>query len=117
MKSNLLHKRSVFPKGHPITSIMLREVDGRDELEAIKWAEARNGKDEDNTAVVMEQVRCSIVKVDDVEVTQPYTGLESWPARTRSLVLRAWMSLNSVDEEETKNFLASAENLAADASK
>lgn len=111
-KPHLVHKKFTLPEGHPIKTIVMREIDGKDELEAARWASAKKSSvDQEWSAMLMEQVRCAIVAVDDKNAEMPFVDFDQWPVKTRRLVVAAWTQLNVVEEEDSKNFLESAESL------
>lgn len=86
-----------------IQSVTLRETNGEDELEAEKLAEIQK------TSMRQELVRASIVKVNDMPVTQPYAGLDGWNTKTRSTVVACWIKLNGISDKDAQDFLASGE--------
>lgn len=111
-KKHLIHKRFVFPKGCSVKEMVIREIDGKDELQAARFASAKVGSADSLSAAVMdENLRVSVVSVDGKKVQQPYMGMDSWSTKTRRLLVEAWATLNSVEDEAVADFLSSSEVL------
>lgn len=115
-KPHLVHKKFTLPKGCSVESFVIREIDGKDELEASRWVSAKaTGADDEAALMVEERVRVSVFSVNGQRVEQPYTGLNKWSTKTRNLLLQAWMSLNTVPDDDVAVFLGAAEDLTATA--
>lgn len=108
-KEHLLHKRFQLPKGCSVDSFVMREIDGEDEREAGRWIAARGSSvDDPRNAILEEQLRISLVGVDDKAVEQPYTGMNNWSSKTRRFLLEAFGLLNGVEDDELAVFLGAA---------
>lgn len=109
-KTHLEHRKFTLPKGYSVKSFVLRELDGKDEMDAARWADAKTGSADNNLNAMMdENLRVAIVQVNDVPVTQPYLAMDQWSSKTRKLLVAAWAKLNSVEEEELEGFIEAAE--------
>lgn len=88
-----------------VTSIVVRETDGRDEEVAAKKAEADGGN------LLEHLVQLAMVSVNDepVNVSKPWAGLAHWNSRARQFAVRAYNSLNAVTKEEVDDFLSKAQ--------
>lgn len=114
-KEHLVHKRFPLPKGCSVKSFSLREIDGEDEREAGRFLAARKETiDDEATAVFEEQVRISIIGVNNEAVAQPYTGMNKWSTKTRRCLYEAWGMLNSLDKKEVASFLDNATDLGGE---
>lgn len=112
-KPHLLHKRFELPKGCSVKSFVMREIDGQDERDAGRWIAARGTNiDDPSVAIMEEQLRISIVGVNDQSVEQPYTGLDKWSTKTRRYLIQAWTLLNGIDDEDLADFIGAATDLA-----
>lgn len=99
-------------KACSVKSFVMRETTGADEENAAVAAKAKGGA----MTPTEELVRLSIVSVDGKPVDQPYLSFDSWNTRTRNYAIKAWASINGVDEKDAKDFLDGAEALAVSAS-
>lgn len=104
----MLMKKFTLPTGCSVAELVLRETTGEDEILASSIAEAK-GK---GSTVMEEMLRLSIVKVDGEKITQPYEATKKWNSKTRSLLLRAYVALNHVEDKEDADFLSGAEPVA-----
>ena len=100
--------------------IVVREIDGNDEVLAAGWADERKKqKGEAAGNPFLELIRVSIVSVDGKKVN-PVTGCEdfySWKARARNFVMRCYNDLNGLDEEEVKACLKGAMDVTTETSR
>jgi hypothetical protein len=95
-------------EGVALTSFDLCEADGKLETYAAQRAKAK-GQSGD---VYAELIRASITHVNGAPVSQPYEAFDEWNARARAFLIAAWRTLNSVDDDEIKDFLAGATDTA-----
>lgn len=96
-------------KDMSIESFVMRELNGKDEEQASKITEAK-GEDKH----MNELVRMSLVEVDGEPVNVdgvPFNGLDTWSSRTRQMVSIAFQKLNTVANEDIKDFLDSMEEV------
>lgn len=96
MKSNKLEYAFDLSdrRGLDIRSIVIRETDANDERNA-----RLNVKAKGPTATFDEElINFSIVEVDDVRVSQPYTGMQGWNTRTRQTVAALFSGINSGED-------------------
>lgn len=93
-------------KGCNVSSFIIRECNGDDEVMAKRMAKANN-KDCDYEDIIREVARLSVVAVDDKEVVQPYMDVNKWNLKTRSYLLRAFTNVNAIEDEED-DFLETA---------
>lgn len=111
-KPHLIHKKFTLPKGCSINSFTMREIDGKDELEAARLLQARGSTAENfQVAALEENLRISIYAVNGKKVEQPYFAMNNWSAKTRRFALEAWTLLNGVEEEDLAVFLGAAEDV------
>ena len=111
-KEHLLHRRFELPDGCSVRSFMVRELDGHDEIEAGRWADAKTGSADNQVVNLMdENLRIAIVEVDDQPIEQPYLTMDKWSSKTRRFLIEAWGALNSVKEDEMAAFLATGETV------
>lgn len=112
-KPHLIHRKFKLPKGCSVESFVIREIDGKDELESGRWVAAKGaGVDDPGMAMAEERMRVAIVAVNDQPVEQPYMAMNKWSTKTRTFLLNAWTSLNMVEEDELAVFLGAAEDLS-----
>jgi hypothetical protein len=101
-------------EGQKITSFSIRTTDGTDETYAAKQGETRG------TSMTEELIRFSMVsyEVQDgenqktVDITHPFAGFDKWSTKARNFVVAAWKKLSTPDENEIKDFFASASESA-----
>ncbi len=94
-----------MPKGCSVREIVVRETTGKDEGEAVALAKQKGEKG----SFLDEMVKRSIMSVDGSPVSQPFTDLEEWSSKTRSYALKAYLKVNGTDDNESEDFLQSAE--------
>lgn len=94
-----------MPRGCTVGTIHLRETTGKDEQRAVLLAKQKG----DKGSFLDEMVKLSIVRVDDEPVEQPFTEIEDWSSKTRAYALKAYLKINGTDEDESEDFLSSAE--------
>jgi predicted Holliday junction resolvase-like endonuclease len=114
-------QRELFaPPGLPFKSIVMRELDGNDDVDIGVWVDQQlalqNVDMKSNAAAVKimeiqrrESIRRSIVSIDGAEVNKhsaPFGAMDRWSRRTMQFVGSAFQALNGVEEEELKKFLA-----------
>jgi len=117
-KPHLIHRKFTLPNGCSIKSFVIRELDGHDELNAARWADAKTGSADNKVNALMdENLRVSLVEVNGKAVQQPFVEMDKWSSKTRRFLLEAWGQLNAAQEDEMAAFLAAAEdvNLSAPA--
>lgn len=110
----LTTRRFKLPARCSVGEIVMRELDGRDDIEiAIRTKQKLNSATEDNPAAIMaiqqnEAYRAALVEVDGeaVPVDGPYVAMDRWTQRTMTFVGRAFNALNGVQGDELKEFLA-----------
>lgn len=110
-------KRFPLPKGHPIKTIGIRELTGRDDIQIATMLEAkvtpsmRENDDVVTNARAMENLRAAIVEVDGRPVDQavPFTALDGWPKKTHGVLFAFFNELNGVDPDDVKKAIAEAE--------
>lgn len=107
MEIPLLHRRFKLPKGCSISSIVIRETNGIDEIEAAMSADNLGEK----TSILSELVKLAIVEVDGEKVQQPFAELSHYNSKTRALIMRGYEQLNDLPPEELSVFLASSEDV------
>lgn len=104
----MLHRKFKFTEDHDVKEIVVRRINGYDERDAAKQLDAMNGA----STLFNELVRISIVSVDGEEVMQPFMTYDTWPTRTRELVMTAFNTLNENSDAEKAAFLAASEDVA-----
>lgn len=91
-----------LPAGCTIGEVVLRETNGEDEMQAMKFSKAQGA----TSSIVQELMRLAICEVDGKPAEQPFQDDKAWNSRTRSFVLKAYLKINSVEDEEEKGFLS-----------
>ena len=107
MSERLVHRKFTFPDGCNCTEITIRETTGIDEQEAALAVETRGAR----STVYAELVRLSVVEVDGQKVTQPFLEAEKWNSRTRTLVMKAYETVNRLEDEEIAAFIAASQDV------
>lgn len=115
-----LVKRYTLPDYCDCQSIVMRELDGKDELEAAIWADQNKSSVLEGTMAAFqadqrESIRLSIVQVDDVAVNvdgAPFREMNEWSFRTMRFVREFFADLNGVEEGDLKNAVTGAEIMA-----
>lgn len=113
-KEHLEHREYELGQGHSVRGVVLREIDGNDELEAGASARAKPALDDDEQAriIIHEQLRLSIVAVRRraggpwEPVRQPLDELDRWKTKTRILLSQAFQTMNLLTEKELADFHA-----------
>lgn len=114
-KAHLRHRKYTLPEGYSIKNLVIRELDGNDELEAARRIKMRGGSADDaNVLALNENLRISVVAVNDIAVDQPYHDMDTWSSNTRRFLIEAWSDLNSLPDDHVKDFLEAAEDLTLD---
>lgn len=114
MKTMKLYELPKLATGNsPASTVTMREITGRDELEAAKAADAlteQKSAEALTDADRREAVRISIVAIDKepVDHTVPLFAIDQWPRRTRKALERFFADLNGVNMQEIKAATASA---------
>jgi hypothetical protein len=103
----LLHWEFPLPEGCNCRTIVMRETDGLDEEEAAIFSDAHGG------SLAKHLIRLSIVAVDGNRVQQPFTSLDKWTSKTRSLVMAAYEKLNDLPDKEVAVFLGASRPVTA----
>lgn len=106
-----------FPENASVAAVVLREIDGHDELEAARMARTKQALTEAEAVAHLteEQIRLAIVAVQPrggdrpVEVKQPYEDFDTWSTVTRMLTHSAFSELNEISRQDMAAFHASAE--------
>jgi hypothetical protein len=100
--------------GLKITAFSIRTTDGTDEAYAAKQGETRG------SSMTEELIRFSMVsyEVQDgeaqrtIDIAHPFVGFDKWSTKARNFVVAAWKRLSTPDENEIKDFFASASESA-----
>lgn len=119
-KPHLRMKRFTFPKKASIDSIVMRELDGEDDIEASVWADKHATeliKTSYRAAMAAEQreaIRVSIVAVNDqpTEPGVPFMEMDLWTSATQRMLMECYVHLNGAEETDLKNLIAGAEELS-----
>ncbi len=104
-KEGLVHKEFQLPKGCSIRSVVMRELDGRDEREAAKLLTALGTLDSLDIALTEANLSMAVVAVDGVAVSQPFLDLPSYSLKTRRLIMAGFHDLNGISDDELDSFL------------
>ena len=113
-------KRWRLPDGLDCKTIVMRCLNGNDELEVAVWAGARatSAHRDDIMAMVEirkhEAARRAIVAYDGIVVGQdglPFSGMDNWSQATMACVMSYYMDLNAVEPEELKKSLEESEEI------
>lgn len=122
-RPGVLTKRYELPpgctdrKGRPVRSVVVRELDGSDELQAALWLEQNAPATALETQAGMlaaeqrELIRMSLVEVNDEEVNLdgvPWMGMDQWTIKTFRVVRMYYVDVNAVDDMEIRKSLAGA---------
>lgn len=123
-RKGVLTKRFTLPPGctdkhgNPVETVVVRELDGNDEIQAALWMEA-NAKPEalESMAGAMaaeqrELVRISLVEVNDDPVNLdgvPWMGMDEWTIKTFRAVRMYYVNVNTFDDSAMRKSLAGAE--------
>lgn len=83
-----------------LTAFVIRETTGKDEEYAAERAKQVNG------SLSEELIRVSLVSVNGAPAQQPYLKLGEWNSKARSLLAEAFKEVNSVSDDEGKDFHA-----------
>lgn len=111
-------KRFMLPDGCDAKEIVVRELDGDDDMEIAVWTEAKlNSAIKDNIMAVLEvkkteAARRSLVVVDGRTVNQngiPFSEMDKWSQKTMIFVFRAYNRLNGAEDDDLKKFDKSEE--------
>ncbi len=117
-------RRYPCPPGLSVSSFVMRQLDGEDDVEAAMAADVRAGSaaPQDTSARniidVRERIRRSLVRVNDRAVNvggEPYGGIDHWSLATIRFAERAFVELNLVKEETANAFFTKAEDVDLDA--
>jgi len=109
-----------LPSYCDIATVVVRELDGKDELEAAIWADKNQNSALSDSAKALfqgeqrESIRLSLVQVDGVAVNVggvPYMAMDDWSFRTQRFIREFYADLNGVELDELKNAVAGAEVL------
>lgn len=113
-------KRYPLPEYCDCRSVVMRELDTRDEIEAAIWADkAANSALADSQMAAFqadqrESIRLALVEVDGVEVNvggMPYKAMDGWSMRTMRFIREFYADLNGVEQDDLKNALKGAKVL------
>lgn len=111
-------KRYRLPAYCDCREVIMRELDGKDELEAAIWADkhkssaAADSPFAELQADHREAMRLSLVQVDGVAVNVggvPFMAMNDWSLRTMRMISAFFADLNGVDPGELKNAVAAGE--------
>jgi hypothetical protein len=115
---NTLENTFRAPKGiTTFRTVTVRELDGIAEKDAAAWADRRIAKEEVANDDVFkrlkiereEEIRASIVAVDDVPVCKPgvpWKGFDAWPKRAKLAVAQFHDAMNGLDAQDLKKCIA-----------
>lgn len=120
-KEHLEHREYTFAEGHSIRGVILRELDGDDELEAGRMGRSRKALDDEEAMrhVLFEQLRLSVVATRATPkgpwqpVAQPFDGMDKWKQRTINLVGDAFQRMNMLAPGEVEAFHQGARVIGA----
>jgi hypothetical protein len=122
MKPHLQAKRYTLPDYCSVQSVVMRELDGQDDIEASIWADKNATsaiKDSAVAAMIADQresVRLSLLEVDGKPVNHdglPFMAMDNWTSRTMRFLLSFYADLNGAKEEDLKNSVAGAQEIVA----
>lgn len=110
-------KRYTMPKGSPASTVTMRELSGRDELEAAKAADALTPQktvEALTDAERREAVRISLVEIDGkaIDHAVPLFEIDEWPRRARKALEAFFADLNGINRSDVDKCTASAESLS-----
>lgn len=92
-----------LPERCSIKQITIREVNGVDEMNASRAADAKK------TGSMVELLRLSIIEVDGEAISPPGTApLDGWTSRTRKAVAKFFDTMNDCTPEELDPLVARA---------
>lgn len=118
MEDPKLKKRYRLPAGCSVREVVMRELDGNDEVEAAVMAEQRASSATKGSVAGMigaeqrEAIRLSLCEVDGKPVNAdgvPFMAMDRWTMRTMRAINRFFADLNGLPEDELKNAVAGAE--------
>lgn len=118
MKPHLQAKRYTLPPGCSVGEVVMRELDGEDDIEASIWADknATSALKESAVAAMVadqrESMRLSLLEVDGVPVNHdglPYMKADRWSSKTWRCMQSFYADLNGMKEQDLKNAVAGAE--------
>ncbi len=113
-------KRWTLPGGLDCKTIVMRAINGIDQLDVAAWVGARATSAHKNDIMSMveirkhEAARKAIVAVDDQLVGQdgvPFMAIDKWGQDTMQCVMAYYLELNAVEPEELKKSLDEAEEI------
>jgi hypothetical protein len=113
-----------MPERCDVTELVMRELDGDDQIEASIWADKKLSSAMRDSAVAMyaaeqrEAIRISLVEVDGQQVNLdgiPFSGMDTWSMRTMRFVLKAFADLNGAEASELESFQKGAQPVLSSA--
>lgn len=111
-------KRYSLPDYCDVATLVMRELDGTDEIEAAIWADKNKSSALASSPIAAmeseqrESIRLSLVEVDGEPVNVggiPYAAMNDWSYRTMRFVNQFFLDLNGVEISEVKNAVAAGE--------
>ena len=118
MKPHLTAKRYQLPDYCTVREVVMRELDGQDDIEASIWADKNATSAIRGSAVAAmvadqrESIRLSLLEVDGVPVNHdgiPFTAMDDWTSVTFRFLQQFYADLNGAKENDLKNSIAGAE--------
>ena len=112
-------KKFKLPDDCDAKEIVMRQLDGNDDLEIAIWADRRmTSAHKENIFAVIEvkkheAARRALVLVDGKPVNEdgiPFAEMDNWSQQTMVYVLRGYNKLNGVEDDDLKKFDKSEED-------
>ena len=117
-KPHLTAKRYTLPSYCSVQSVVMRELDGQDDIEASVWADKNASSTVKESAVAAmvadqrESIRLSLLEVDGKPVNHdglPFMAMDHWSSRTFRFLQQFYGDLNGATNEDLKNAVTGAE--------
>jgi hypothetical protein len=117
-KPHLMAKRYTLPDYCSVQSVVMRELDGQDDIEASVWADKNASSTVKESAVAAmvadqrESIRLSLLEVDGKPVNHdglPFMEMDNWTSRTFRFLMQFYGDLNGATNEDLKNAVTGAE--------
>jgi hypothetical protein len=118
MKPHLMAKRFQLPDYCSIREVVMRELDGQDDIEASIWADKNATSAIKGSAVAAmvadqrESIRLSLLEVDGTPVNHdgiPFMAMDDFTSVTFRFLLQFYSDMNGAKEDDLKNAIAGAE--------
>jgi len=118
MKPHLRAKRYQLPDYCTIREVVMRELDGQDDIEASIWADKNATSAIKGSAVAAmvadqrESIRLSLLEVDGLPVNHdgiPYRAMDDFTSVTFRFLQQFYADMNGAKEDDLKNAIAGAE--------